>query len=87
MLLFSTGFPSKRTIRSTRASVTATLEPITAGFISFLFLGEKPEAFQILGGALVIASIILLQVKKEYDADTAALVRGRTRAMRGRQGC
>lgn len=67
-------------IASTRGSVTATLEPITAGFLSFLFLGERLETFQILGYALVVASIILLQIKKGYDDNTAALIRRRSLA-------
>lgn len=65
-------------IRSTRASVTATLEPITAGVISYVFLGESLEGFQMLGGGLVIASIVLLQIRKEYDNATPALIRSRT---------
>ena len=51
-------------IRSTRACITATLEPITAGIISWLFLNETMEPLQICGGGLVIFSIILLQLKK-----------------------
>lgn len=66
-------------IRATRASVTATLEPIAAGFISFFFLGERLEPLQIAGCALVIASILLLQMRKEYDDNTAALIRARRR--------
>ncbi|SFM65684.1 DMT family transporter [Thermodesulforhabdus norvegica] len=62
-------------IRSTRASITATLEPITAGFVSFFFLGEKLDIPQILGGLMVIGSVIMLQLKKEYDPDTPALIR------------
>jgi len=49
-------------IRATNASITATLEPITAGIISSVFLGEKMDGLQIAGGGLVIFSIILLQV-------------------------
>jgi drug/metabolite transporter (DMT)-like permease len=64
-------------IRATRASVTATLEPIAAGFISFFFLGERLQPLQIVGCVLVIASILLLQVRKEYDDNTAALIRAR----------
>jgi drug/metabolite transporter (DMT)-like permease len=64
-------------IRSTRASITATLEPITAGLISYLFLGERLERLQLAGGVLVIASIILLQLRREYDDNTPALIRGR----------
>lgn len=64
-------------IRSTRASITATLEPITAGLVSFLFLGEVLQPLQLLGGILVIASIILLQLRQEYDNETPVLIRTR----------
>ncbi|HBZ55882.1 MAG TPA: hypothetical protein DEO88_10795, partial [Syntrophobacteraceae bacterium] len=64
-------------IRSTRASITATLEPITAGFISYLFLGEVLEPLQVLGGFLVIAAIILLQARREHDDQTPAQIRRR----------
>jgi drug/metabolite transporter (DMT)-like permease len=62
-------------IRSTRASITATLEPISAGVISFLALGETLEPLQIAGGILVIGAIILLQLRKEYDDATPELIR------------
>ena len=48
-------------IGAARASITATLEPITAGFIAWFLLGETMEMWQVLGAALVIASIIVLQ--------------------------
>jgi drug/metabolite transporter (DMT)-like permease len=51
-------------IGAARASITATLEPITAGFIAWLLLGETMELWQILGAALVIASVIGLQASK-----------------------
>jgi drug/metabolite transporter (DMT)-like permease len=62
-------------VRSTRASITATLEPISAGFIAYLFIGEALEPLQILGGALVIGAIVLLQVQSEQDALTPELIR------------
>lgn len=49
-------------IRAPHASITATLEPISAGFISYLFLGELLENLQIAGAALVIGAIILIQL-------------------------
>ncbi len=61
-------------IRSTRASITATLEPITAGIISYIFLNEIMEIPQITGGVIVIASIILLQLKQEDQDDKAPSV-------------
>jgi drug/metabolite transporter, DME family len=66
-------------IRSTRASITATLEPIIAGVVSYVFLGEVLEQLQLAGGLLVIASILLLQLRREYDEKTPALIRTRQR--------
>ena len=64
-------------IRSTRAIITATLEPISAALIAFLVLGETFEPLQILGGLLVIAAITSLQVQREYDELAPVLIRGR----------
>lgn len=64
-------------IRSTRAAITATLEPISAGFIAYLFLGEKLETLQIFGGVLVICAIVLLQLRSEQDELTPDLIRAR----------
>ena len=50
-------------ILPTRASITATLEPITAGLISYLFLGESMESPQIAGAGIVMAAVVLLQVR------------------------
>ena len=54
-------------IGATRASITATLEPITAGLIAWLLLGETMEVWQLLGAALVIASVIVLQAGKKPE--------------------
>ncbi|MGE5892912.1 MAG: DMT family transporter [bacterium] len=52
-------------IRATHASITATLEPVIAGGISYFLVGEMLEPWQIMGAFLVIASIILLQIRKD----------------------
>jgi len=54
-------------ILSTRASITATLEPVMAAAISFLFLGEVMKPLQITGAGLVIASIMMLQMRKDPE--------------------
>lgn len=64
-------------IRSTRASITAMLEPIAAGFLAYVFLGESLEPPQVFGGCLVIAALVLLQARREYDENTSALIRKR----------
>ena len=55
-------------IRATRASITATLEPISAAVISYFLLGEALSPLQLLGGALVIGSVVLLQLRQESVA-------------------
>jgi drug/metabolite transporter (DMT)-like permease len=62
-------------IRSTRAIITSTVEPISAGFIAFLFLGESLRPLQICGGALVIGAIVLLQIQREEQELTPELIR------------
>ena len=64
-------------VRSTRASITATLEPISAGLIAFIVLGEAMELLQILGGILVIMAIVLLQLQQEQDRMAPAEIRAK----------
>jgi drug/metabolite transporter (DMT)-like permease len=54
-------------IRSTRTIITATLEPIAAACMAFFLLGESLSWLQALGGASVIAAIVLLQLEREHD--------------------
>lgn len=72
---FGLFFTGVNHIRSTRASITSTLEPISAGFIAFVFLGESLAPLQIFGAVLVIAAIVLLQVEREQSELTPELVR------------
>ena len=64
-------------IRATRASITSTLEPIAAGVLSFVFLGEVMAPLQIVGGIVVIGAIIVLQAKQEHDEKAPALIRAK----------
>lgn len=64
-------------IRSTRAVITATLEPISAALIAYLVLGETFEPLQMFGGALVIIAVISLQTQREYDELAPIVVRGK----------
>jgi drug/metabolite transporter, DME family len=70
-------------IRSTRASITATLEPISAAVVSYFFLGEALAPLQVLGGALVIVAVIILQLRREYDCKTPDLIRQRQNSAAG----
>jgi drug/metabolite transporter (DMT)-like permease len=64
-------------IRSTRAIITATLEPISGGFMAFFLLGEILEPLQVIGGGLVIGAIVLLQIKREQDEMAPEFLRAR----------
>jgi drug/metabolite transporter (DMT)-like permease len=64
ILPFGLYFEGIKKIRPTPASITATLEPISAGVIASIFLGEIMGPWQIFGGLIVIVSIILLQLNK-----------------------
>jgi drug/metabolite transporter (DMT)-like permease len=77
ILPFGLYFKGINLIRATHASITATLEPITAAAISYAFLNETMGPLQILGGAMVIASIILLQQKQEPDEKAPMLIRSK----------
>ncbi|MDZ4654880.1 MAG: DMT family transporter [Coriobacteriia bacterium] len=48
-------------IEATKASVTATLEPVIAGVVAWWVLGEVLTPLQLLGGGLVIGAIMLAQ--------------------------
>lgn len=55
-------FRRVKRIKPTHASITATLEPISAGVIAAVFLDEVMMTLQIIGGIIVIVSIIILQM-------------------------
>ncbi len=57
-------------IRPAHAAITATLEPIAAAIVSFIFLGEMLEGRQILGAILVVGAIILLQIDRGKERGT-----------------
>jgi drug/metabolite transporter, DME family len=51
-------------IDATKASITATLEPVIAGVATYVIpgLGEPLGSLQLLGGALVLAAILVVQM-------------------------
>ena len=62
-------------IRSTRAIITATLEPIAAAFMAFFLLGKSLSPLQIAGGLSVIIAIALLQWEREHDSLSPHVIR------------
>lgn len=50
-------------IDATKAVVTSTLEPVLAAIAAFLLFGESFEVPQLIGGLLVIAAIVAVQLQ------------------------
>ena len=68
LIPFGFYFKGIERVRATRASITATWEPMVAGFTAYIVLGEVLYPLQILGGIGVIAAVILLQIGREKAA-------------------
>jgi drug/metabolite transporter (DMT)-like permease len=65
LIPFGLYFKGIERIRATRASITATWEPVVAGITAYFILGEVLSPLQVVGGFGVIAAIVLLQMAKE----------------------
>lgn len=61
MVTFSLLTGSLRHISATRASIVATLEPVVATVVAWVWLGETFGPTQLIGGAVVIAGILVAQ--------------------------
>src|SRR5215831_13243720 len=64
MITFSLLTGALRHIPATRASIVATLEPVLATVVAWLWLGESFGASQLVGGAIVLGGIILAQTSR-----------------------
>jgi drug/metabolite transporter (DMT)-like permease len=65
LIPFGLYFKGIERVRATRASITATWEPVVAGMTAYFVLGEVLSPLQVVGGFGVIAAIVLLQMAKE----------------------
>ena len=73
LIPFGFYFKGIERVRATRASITATWEPVIAGFAAYVVLGEVLYPLQILGGIGVIAAVVLLQIGREKAAPSTPL--------------
>ena len=64
MITFSLLTGALRHISATRASIVATLEPVLATVIAWLWLEETFGAAQLVGGAVVLAGIFIAQTAR-----------------------
>ncbi|MDP9389041.1 MAG: EamA family transporter [Actinomycetota bacterium] len=52
-------------VRAERAAIAATLEPVVAAVVAWVWLGQNLSASQLVGGALVISAVAFLQVREK----------------------
>jgi drug/metabolite transporter, DME family len=60
-------------VRAERAAIAATLEPVLGAVVAWVFLDQVLEVVQVLGGALVIAAVILIQTGRSKPVLTPEL--------------
>ena len=60
-MLYTTGLSM---VESSRASITATVEPVVATLLGMLVFNEMLTAYQVLGILLVLVAVVLIQLKK-----------------------
>jgi len=73
LIPFGLYFKGMERIRATRASITATWEPVVAGMTAYFVLGEVLSPLQVVGGFGVIAAIVLLQTAQEKAAPSSPI--------------
>jgi len=61
MVTFALLIGALRHVSATRASILATLEPVIATVVAWLWLGQTFGATQLIGGAVVLGGILLAQ--------------------------
>jgi drug/metabolite transporter, DME family len=52
-------------VRSERASIAATLEPVLAALFAWAWLDQRLTTVQLAGGVLVVGAVLALQLKRE----------------------
>jgi len=63
-----------RTVRPSTAGIIATAEPVFAGLIAYLVLGDRLQPLQIFGAAVIVAGIIAVQAGSRDAAVTAPAI-------------
>jgi drug/metabolite transporter (DMT)-like permease len=61
-----------RHLPATRVAITAMFEPVAATIVAYLWLDETLSGTQLVGGALVLAGILLAQTARERPASAGA---------------
>ncbi|HVT03566.1 MAG TPA: DMT family transporter [Thermoanaerobaculia bacterium] len=61
-----------RYVTATQASITGMIEPVANPIWVFLFLGERPSGYAILGAGIVLIAVLLSTVKETPAAEAVA---------------
>jgi drug/metabolite transporter (DMT)-like permease len=61
---FALVLASLRHLRATQASVVGMTEPVIAAAIAYVLLGEALTPVQMLGGAVVLAGVLLAETSR-----------------------
>jgi drug/metabolite transporter (DMT)-like permease len=69
---YTTGIAASRRLGSRLASFVALVEVLFALVFAWLLLGELPRSVQVLGGALVLAGVVLVKLGERPTARPAA---------------
>lgn len=69
-LCFITGI---RLLGAPRAAILATLEPVVGVALASWLLGERPAALQLLGGGLILAAAVILQLGGQPASEHEAI--------------
>ena len=56
-------------VRAERAAIAATLEPVLAAALAWVWLGEELSALQVVGGGLVLGAVLMLQPNARKSPD------------------
>ncbi len=62
---------------ATRSAILATFEPLLTAILALIFLGEIMLPIQWVGGLVIIASVILLQLRRPVSEDAEAIALAR----------
>ncbi|MDQ4130072.1 MAG: DMT family transporter [Actinomycetota bacterium] len=66
-LLFVWGL---RKVDASRAAIVSTLEPVAAALVAYVWLGEQLGPAQLLGGSMVLAGVVLVQLERRAQPQT-----------------
>ena len=76
VLAVSAFFAGLRRVGPSEAAILSTFEPPVTVALAFVALGERLTVAQLFGGALVLAAVVLLQLRPRAAAAPAAPLRG-----------